>query len=105
MAFKRALWVGGFPEREDAVGSGTISNNNQTTVRLPNDRPLMVEIVVTRPTWVARAAAAPPNDASSFYLVQNTPMRLEVGTGENLYLRRVSGSQSITYSTRTWIRE
>lgn len=106
MAFKRALWVPGFPEREDAVGSGTRTNNAYGQVNLGvAGRPLMVELVSDRPLWVFRGAAAPVNTATSFYLIANTPTQMEVGSGENMFVRRAAGNQTVNYSVRVWVRE
>ena len=105
MSFKNALWAAGFPEREDAVVSAQTSGGDYTSpAGAPTGAPFMVEFAGDRDSWIGRGATKPAGNSASIFAPADRPTRFEVGAAETIWIRRVGGSNNVTYSVRMWRR-
>ena len=110
MAFRNALWVPGFPEREDAVESGTLTTDDWFELRPVTATAEFIRIIANGQLWIDRSRGVPPrigpplNEGSSYLLIQNVDPVLEKPARFAMWVRRRYSSAPVAWSIRRWSR-
>ena len=110
MPFRNAINVPGFPNREDAVESGTLTTDDWFELRPVTATAEFIRITATGQLWIDRSRGVQPrlgpplNEGSSHLLIQNVDLVLEKPARSIMWVRRRYSSAPVTWSIRRWSR-